>query len=150
MQQPGPAEPPVLQAIPAGLTPFAADETEQLELYRELVAELSDWEFANRQKVDLVIGPGGVLAEDIEKADLVALATTFRKLGWLEKEPASFGAKDSRATASRPARQQVASSSWRAYQPSTRLRLLPYRACVVLQRRPAQVRGAPSQCAVQL
>ena len=90
VQQPGPAEPPVLQAIPAGLTPFAADETEQLELYRELVAELSDWEFANRQKVDLVIGPGGVLAEDIEKADLVALATTFRKLGWLEKEPATF------------------------------------------------------------
>jgi hypothetical protein len=66
------------------------DEVEQLELYRELVAELSEWQLANRQKVDLVIGAGGVLAEDIEKADLVALATTFRKLGWLDDEPATF------------------------------------------------------------
>lgn len=83
-------EPAVLAAVAGGLTPFALDEVEELELYRDLVAELSDWELANRQKIDLVIGSGGVLAEDIEKADLVALATTFRKLGWLEKEPATF------------------------------------------------------------
>ena len=85
-----PAEPPVLKASPAGLTPLAADEIRQLELYREIVGELNEWQLANRQKIDLVIGPGGVLAEDIEKVDLVALATTFRKLGWLEDEPATF------------------------------------------------------------
>jgi hypothetical protein len=89
-QAPSTGEPPVLQAIPAGLAPFGSDELEQLGLYRELVSELSDWQLANRQKIDLVIGAGGVLAEDIEKADLIALATTFRKLGWLEDEPATF------------------------------------------------------------
>lgn len=88
--QKGAGEPPVLQAIPAGLTPFAADEVAELEQYRELVGELNDWQLANRQKIDLVIGAGGVLAEDIDKEALVSLATTFRKLGWLEDEPATF------------------------------------------------------------
>jgi hypothetical protein len=59
-------------------------------LYRELVAELSGWELANRQMIELVIGAGGVLTKDIDRESLVALATTFRKLGWLEKEPATF------------------------------------------------------------
>jgi len=83
-------EPPVLKSIPAGLSPFASDEIDQLGLYRELITELNDWQLANRKKIALVIGAGGVLAEDIEKANLVALATTFRKIGWLEDEPATF------------------------------------------------------------
>ena len=90
-QQPTPAgEPAVLQALPRGLTPFSADELEELRLYRELVGELSNWELANRQMIELVIGAGGVIAKDIDRDSLVALATTFRKLGWLQKEPATF------------------------------------------------------------
>ena len=84
------SEPAVLRAVPAGLTPFSADEVEELELYRELVAELGEWELANRQKITLVIGSYGAVSEDFQRADLVALSTTFRKLGWLEKEPATF------------------------------------------------------------
>lgn len=85
-----PSEPAVIQAVPRGLAPFTTDEVEELELYRDLVAELGEWELANRQQIELAIGSHGVLADGLEKADLVALATSFRKLGWAEKEPATF------------------------------------------------------------
>ena len=81
---------PVVQAVPKGLTPFAPNEIEELGLYRDLVAELGEWELANRQQIELAIRSHGVITDGLEKADLVALATSFRKLGWLEKEPATF------------------------------------------------------------
>jgi hypothetical protein len=79
-----------VKAVPAGLTPFSADEVEQLMLYRELVTELTDWELANRQQIQIHVSGYGLLESGIRKADLVALSTSFRKLGWSQDEPATF------------------------------------------------------------
>lgn len=77
--------------LPDGLTPFSEVEVQILQTYRELVAEFEDRALASRQNVSIRIFAQGDAFEDVGSRDeIIALATTFRKLGWAQNEPVTF------------------------------------------------------------
>jgi hypothetical protein len=85
----GAREPEVLAAIADGLTPFASDEIAELERYRLYVQDFATRQLADRKKLNINIGPSGLLFRDFDPDRYGGLALAFRKVGWAN-EPASF------------------------------------------------------------
>lgn len=82
-------EPEVLAAVANGLTPFDNEEVAELERYRAHVGDFATRYLADRHKLEINIGPGGLSFEDFDADRYGGLALAFRKVGWAN-EPASF------------------------------------------------------------
>lgn len=82
-------EPQVLAAVATGLTPFSNEEIAELERYRTHVQDFATRQLADRQTLNINIGPGGLSFEDFDPDRYGGLALAFRKVGWAN-EPASF------------------------------------------------------------
>lgn len=77
--------------LPDGLTPLSREEERILRTYRDLVAEFEDRALANRQKLTFqIFGHGDPFKNAGSRDEIIALAATFRKIGWSQNEPATF------------------------------------------------------------
>jgi hypothetical protein len=83
-------DPPLIAALENGLCPFAADEITEMATYRQLVADLDSWSLTNQETFSVRLGGGEALVRPITVDDIAGMAMGFRKLGWAEKDPATF------------------------------------------------------------
>jgi hypothetical protein len=80
----------LLAAVPVSFAPFSADEIAELRLYHSLVEELDRRKLANQRKLIYDIDAGGTMTTDVDEDDVLALATTLRKLAWAQKDGGTF------------------------------------------------------------
>jgi hypothetical protein len=71
-------------------TPFSTDELEELRRYSQHVADIDDLKLAQRQTMTMNLGIGGAVVDGVDREQVAALVSAYRKLAILKDETGSF------------------------------------------------------------
>ncbi len=80
----------LLQTVPLSFAHFDLREVAELKAFHSNVEELNRRKLANQQSFTYEISTEGSLSSGVDEDDILALATTIRKLAWAQKDMGTF------------------------------------------------------------
>jgi hypothetical protein len=92
----------LLQTVPFSFAHFDRSEVAELRAYQSNVEELNRRKLANQQSFTYEVSTDGSLSSGVDEDDIVALATTIRKLAWGGSEAPAPGQKAATGAQGRP------------------------------------------------